>query len=102
MQWMKSRQWVLEPHVISVENDLAKANIFKIPDGYSIPVVYGESDRVRVRLSNIHDLNSQTTCLAYHPGKERPVAVNLSKAGKDWYIDVPLERGCAMIKLTTK
>ena len=102
MQWMKSRQWVLEPHVISVENDLAKANIFKIPDGYSIPVVYGESDRVRVRLSNIHDLNRQTTCLAYHPGKERPVAVNLSKAGKDWYIDVPLERGCAMIKLTTK
>ena len=99
MQWMKSRQWVLEPHVISVENDLAKANIFKIPDGYSIPVVYGESDRVRVKLSNIHDLDKQTSCTAYYPGKERPVAVSLSQAGKDWYIDVPLERGCTMIKL---
>ena len=102
MQGMKSRQWVLEPHVVSVENDLAKANIFKIPDGYSIPVVYGDGDRVRVKLSNMFDLNKQTSCAVYHPGKERPVEIILSKSGKDWHIDVPLERGCAMIKLTTR
>ena len=98
---MKSRQWVLDPHAVSVDNNLAKVNIFKIPDGYSIPVVYGESAKVRVVIANIEGLNRQTKCTAYYPGKETPVGLKMSKSGNVWYVDVPLERGCAMVKLTT-
>jgi hypothetical protein len=100
MRLMQNRQWVLEPHAVSVENNLAKANIFKIPDGYSIPVVYGEADTVRVKIADLKGLGNQTSCMAYYPGKETPVALKISKSGYAWYADVPLERGCAMVKLT--
>ncbi len=100
MQLMKSRVWVLEPHAISVENDLAKANIFKIPEGYSVPVVYGEESQVRVKIANVDEINNKTTCSAYYPGKETPAELKLVKDGSSWYMDVPLERGCAMIKLS--
>jgi hypothetical protein len=102
MKWMQNRQWVLVPHVISVENNLAKANIFKIPGGYSIPVVYGEGGQVRVKIADVEGLNEQTTSVAYYPGKEIPVELKASKTGNAWYVDVPLERGCAMIKLTNQ
>ena len=100
MKLMQSRQWVLEPHVVSVENDLARVNMFKIPEGYSVPVVYGESDKVRVKIANIEGLSKKTICAAYYPGKENPAELKMSKKGNAWYVDVPLERGCAMLKLT--
>ena len=100
MKLMQSRQWVLTPHAVSVENNLAKANIFKIPEGYSVPVVYGETDKVCVKIANIEELSKQTTCTAYYPGKETPVELKLSKTGNVWSVDVPLERGCAMLKLS--
>jgi hypothetical protein len=102
MNLMKSRQWVLESHAVSVEKNLAKANIFKIPEGYSIPVVYGESDQVRVKITNLKDLSKKTVCSAYYPGKETPVEIKMLKSGKNWFIDVPLERGCVMIKISTQ
>ena len=102
MKLMQNRQWVLAPHAVSVENNLAKANIFKIPDGYSIPVVYGETDKVCVKITNIEELSKQTTCVAYYPGKETPVKLKMSKTGYVWYVDVPLERCCAMLKLTIR
>ncbi len=100
MHLMQNRTWVLESHAVSVENNLAKANIFKIPEGYSVPVVYGEGAQVRVKVGNLNGLNDKTTCSAYYPGKETPSELKLVKDGNAWYADVPLERGCAMIKLT--
>ena len=97
MKLMQGRQWVLDAHAVAVENNLAKTNLFKIPGGYSIPVVYGEESRVRVKIANIEGLDKLTTCVAYHPGKETPVDLRLSRTGNAWYVDVPLERGCAMI-----
>jgi hypothetical protein len=41
MKLMNNAKWVLKPHVISVKNRRAKANIFKVPQGYVVPVVYG-------------------------------------------------------------
>ena len=99
MKLMQNRQWVLEPHVVSVENNLAKANIFKIPDGYSLPVVYGEAGQVRVKIANLEGWSEQMTCAVYHPGKEMPVELKMLKNGNAWYVDVPLERGCGMLKL---
>ena len=102
MKLMQNSQWVLEPHAVSVENNLAKVNMFKIPEGYSIPVVYGEADKVRLKIANIKGLSKRTTCAAYYPGKEIPVELKLSKKENAWYVDVPLERGCTMLKLTTQ
>ena len=100
MKLMQSKQWVLEPHAVSAENYLAKVNMFQIPDGYSIPVVYGKSEKVCVKIANVGGLNKKTICTAYHPGKETPIELTMSKKGNFWYVDVPLERGCAMLKLT--
>ena len=72
----------------------------KIPGGYSVPVVYGEGDKVRLQIANIEGLSEQTTCKAYHPGVEIPTVLNLSKVDNYWYVDVPLKRGCAMQKIT--
>ena len=102
MRLMQSRRWVLEPHAVSVENNLAKANMFKIPDGYSIPVVYGEADVVRVKIANLEGLNQNSVCEVYYPGKDTPVVLKLNKNGSGWAVDVPLERGCAMLKLINK
>ena len=102
MRLMQNRTWVLIPHVVTVENNLAKANIFKIPEGYSIPVVYGEANQVRVKIANIKEINNQTTCSAYYPGKEMPVELKMSKIGNIRQVDVPLERGCAMLKLSVQ
>ena len=102
MRQMQNRKWVLEPHAVSVENNLAKVNIFKIPDGYSIPVVYGENNRVRVKIANIEGLSKQTICEAYYPGKETPSELKMTKSGNVWYVDVPLEKGCTMLKLRIK
>ena len=103
MKLMQGAQWVLEPHAVSVENDLAKVNMFQIPGGFSIPVVYGgENKQVRVIIANIKGLNAQTTCEAYYPGAETPASLEIKKTKNGWLIDVPLTRGCAMIKLTLR
>ncbi|MCE5204979.1 MAG: hypothetical protein LLF80_02585 [Porphyromonadaceae bacterium] len=100
MKLMQNSQWVLEPHVVSVVNKLAKVNMFKIPDGYSIPVVYGESDKVGVKIGNIKGVNNRTVCTVYYPGKETPARLKILKEKNGWYVDVPLERGCGMLKLS--
>ncbi len=100
MKLMQEREWVLKPHVVSSKDHLARVNIFKIKDGYSIPVVYGEKENVEVELNNVDDLKDGFSCLAYHPGSEQPVKVEYIKEGKKIILNVPLIRGCAMLYLT--
>ena len=50
LRLMRGREWVLKPHVITVEKDMARANLFSVPGGWVIPVVYGREDRVKVRI----------------------------------------------------
>jgi hypothetical protein len=50
---MAGKQWILEPHCVEVEKNLARANLFKVTEGYVIPVVFGkETDQVTVNVRN--------------------------------------------------
>lgn len=103
MELMKGREWVLKPHVIEVENNLAKANIFKMKNGYSIPVVYGgDNNAVKVVLTGLDDLENKFSCMAVHPGIKETKEVKYTRNGNKIILDVPLERGCAMVFLKRK
>lgn len=100
---IKNRTWILKPHVISVKNEEALANIFSVPKGYAIPVVYAKQGikEVEITLRNI-DISAVKSCLAYHPGKEKAVSVPFIKGKDHIKIKVPVEQGCAMVIAETK
>ena len=97
---MRGKKWVLAPHPIEVKDGAAKANLFQVPGGFVVPVVFGgRKESVTVTLRNIGGLSSKATCQALHPGEEqwRVVAARMRETGLE--MDVPLRRGCAMVKV---
>jgi len=96
---MRGKKWVLRPHVIEVKDHLAKANIFKVPGGFIIPVVFGgEVSRAKVIIRNLPD-TIESKIEAIHPGSEKWISVNACRTDKSIEIDVPLQRGCAMVRI---
>jgi hypothetical protein len=100
MQLIKERKWVLAPHVIDVEKNMAKANVFEIPLGYAIPVVYGKAEKaiITIRLPGII---KKFKCSVYYPGIEKPVDLKYKQLAETIIVDVPLIRGCGMVMLKT-
>jgi len=100
---LRGKQWVLQPHVIEVQDQQAKANLFTVPGGYVIPVTFGgEAPRVRVLLRDLPKLPGQDAfrAEAIHPGAEQRMPVAIADEGGRLTIDVPLHRGCAMVTLS--
>ncbi len=102
LKLLYGRTWVLKPHVIAVDNDLAKVNAFETPGGYAIPVVYGKAEQVRVRIDE-GKLNRKGQAAAeytvWQPGKSKAIPVSPIRKGKLVYLDVPLVRGCAVVSV---
>ncbi len=97
---MRGKKWALEPHCIEVQNGLAKANLFKVPDGFIAPVVFGtDAKSVTLTVRNIPGLE-HAKCTVIYPGKTVESGLKSEfKSGK-LTIRVPLERSCAMVKIT--
>jgi len=98
MKLMEGAEWVLKPHVISTKEGEAKVNLFKIPSGYSIPVVHAAKDIVLVRLKGI-DIGKITSAEVYHPGADAPVLIPVTAHGDEYELSVPVKRKCAMVHL---
>lgn len=97
---MRGKKWVLEPHVIGVAGGSAKVNLFEVPEGYVIPVVYaGAGPNVKVVLRGKRFLSEKLTVQAVHPGADKPVAVKALKSKDGLILDVPVKRGCAMVQM---
>ncbi len=99
---ISGKKWVLQPHVIEVQGQKAKANLFEVPGGYVIPVTFGgEQASVKVFLRRLPKLAGQKTFRieAINPGSNRWVSVKATEDGELLTLDVPLRRGCAMVKL---
>ena len=94
------RKWVLIPHVISVLDDKAKANVFEIPGGYAVPVTFG-GDKANVQLNGLPMLKNQKgyKVSILHPGSEKWTKLKYRQKGDILTLDVPLKRGCAMVKI---
>jgi len=98
MKLMEGSEWVLKPHVISTQDGKAKVNLFKIPSGYSIPVVHATQDTVLVRLKGI-DIGKLTSADVYHPGAAVPVRIQITAHDDELEMSVPVKRKCAMVHL---
>lgn len=95
---MRGKKWVLAPHCVETTPDV-KVNLFEVPGGYALPVTFGgtnETAVVQVRglahLDRVH-------CEALQPGKAAPLRVESHFRNNTLEMTVPLERGCAMVKL---
>ena len=97
---MRGRTWVLEPHAVLAENDAARVNLFKVPGGFVMPVMYGKSPSVRIHV-RMKDSRGRLLRIAsaqiWYPGKKKGVAIPVGKEGHSLVLDVPLVRGCAMV-----
>ena len=97
---MRGKTWALSPHAARVENLEAKANVFRVPGGYAVPVVFGRDKKsVRVILRNLEGAGPKSVCTALHPGQEGRLPVAIVSQGADLVLEVPLVRGCAMVRI---
>jgi hypothetical protein len=96
---IRGKKWVLEPHCIEVDNDNVKANLFKVHDGYVIPVVFGKGIKtVTLNVRNIPGLK-KASCKAVYPGNQEYLSLKSEFAAGLLQVHVPLVRGCAMVKI---
>ena len=101
---LRGKRWVLEPHAIEVADNAAKANLFEVPGGYVVPVTFGgEASKVHVVLRHLKKQPGQSAfrAEAIHPGKTDWTPLKIEDNDGVVAMDVPLERGCAMVKLST-
>jgi hypothetical protein len=97
---LKGREWILSPHVVEVENNLAKANVFKTNAGVIVPVVFGGKTQkasvlLRLPYSALEKRDLEIKVL--HPGEKTWRVLKKVKFTKVIKTEVPLERGCALI-----
>jgi len=98
---MRGKKWVLLPHCIEAADNAAKVNLFEVPDGYAIPVTFaGKAASVRIILRGVPIVREKTACEALHPGSQtwQPLTPTIA-ADQSLCLDVPVERGCAMVRL---
>ena len=102
MTLMCGRKWVLQPHCIEATNGAAKVNLFEVPDGFVIPVCFaGKEQTVEVNIRNVAGLGGYKAA-AFHPGREQSASVPVRNENGVTTLTVPVERGCAMVKLTPR
>jgi hypothetical protein len=99
---LRGRKWVLLPHVISVEGEGVKANLFQIPSGYLFPVTFGGSaPNARVTIRGIPEIlaGKGVHCELIHPGDMQWTACECNSESRTITTKVPLHRGCAVVRL---
>lgn len=99
---MRGKRWVLHPHAVNVAGQRAKANMFQVADGFTIPVTFGSTfDLVRLYVRAARDLAEAERPLdweALHPGRDPPLSLVAAREGDAFTLDVPLRRGCAVVR----
>ncbi len=99
---LRGRAWVLQAGCIEVEGG-AKSNLFSIPGGYLAAVTFGgERGRAVVRLNGLEKMAGQEgfAIEVLHPGKTAWTAIQGRERGGSITVDLPLERGCALVRLS--
>ncbi len=97
---MRGKKWVLEPHCIEVEDHAAKANLFAVLGGWVAPITFGPANgTVKVVLRNVQGLGENLHCDALLPGVQQAQAVQASFRDGELALQVPLKRGCAMVRI---
>jgi hypothetical protein len=102
MDVMRGKKWVLAPHCVEAVTPGVKVNLFEIPGGYALPVTFGgRTESATVKLRGVPGLD-KAKCEALHPGQEAAVAVPATFKNGELELHVPLKRGCAMVRVSTR
>ena len=101
---LRGRKWVLLPHVVRAVDEGVKVNLFEVPGGYVLAVTFGgDRSKAAVVISGLTDnVNRRFRIEALHPAVEKPAPVSATAQGDLLTLEVPLVRGCAMVKLVEK
>lgn len=101
MDAYRGRKWVLTPHCVDVQDDQAKVNLFEVPGGWVIPVTFAvEGDKtVTVRVRRVEGLGNNLKIDALLPATEQPQFVATAMRDTELELQVPVHRGCAMVRL---
>jgi hypothetical protein len=95
---LKARNWVLRPGAIAVKAGAAKANIFETPGHYVVFVgLAGQEKSAKIELRGVHGAAS-----VLHPGGTSELTIAAVEQPQSTIFDVPLIRGCAMLRLEKK
>ncbi len=105
-QAFRGRRWVLLAHAVEVDNKRAKANLFETSHGLIAPVCFGDTNTsVALVIRNLSKLNlhgKDLLCDALQPAGEIPITLKASARKDALRIDVPLKRGCAVVRIFTR
>jgi len=97
---MRGKKWVLQPHCIEVAEGPAKANLFNVPGGWVAPVVFAPSDgMVGIVIRNVLGMPENPRVDALLPGVEQPHAIQATFHEGCLQLQVPVHRGCAMVRI---
>ena len=96
---MRGKKWVLTVRCVETAAPDVKLNLFEVPGGYALPVTFGgTNESVTVRVRNVSGLD-KIKCEVLHPGVEAPGVVSATFKNGELELNVPLKRGCAMVRL---
>jgi hypothetical protein len=96
---LRGRRWVLQPRAVEVLRGTAKANLFQTGEACLVPVMLGGIEKsATVRLRSLPVAGPRRGEVLY-PGKEGSVALPLREDGAACLMEVPLERGCALVRI---
>jgi hypothetical protein len=97
---LRGKNWVLEPHCVEVVGGAAKANLFQVSGGWIAPITFGGTNAaVVLKIRNVQGLKRSAGCEILHPGSNAAMPAQFSWAHDELEIRVPLQRGCAMVRL---
>ncbi len=98
MSALRGKKWVLAPHAIEVQNSIAKANLFEVPDGYAAPVVFGgRAESVTLKIRNVPGMAKGMRFTALLPGVPQQQPIDVAWEHGTLTLRVPLKNGCAMV-----
>jgi hypothetical protein len=96
---MRGKKWVLAPHCVESTTPGVKVNLFQVPGGYALPLTFGgKAEAAAVRLRNLPGLE-RLHAEVLHPGTRVPVTLTTTTGDGGMSLRVPLQRGCAMLRL---
>lgn len=98
---MRGKKWVLAPHCVETKTPGVRVNLFEVPGGYALPVIFGGTNQTAfVQVRDLPRLDS-VHCDALQPGKDAasPVPVESHFDNDVLEMTVPLVRGCAMVRI---
>jgi len=97
---MRGKKWVLEPHIVQVANNAAKVNLFKVPEGFVIPVVFATTgDLVKVKILRSGEIGNLVSASMLSPDSEKEVSLKIKSAKGYYELNVPAGKRGAMVKL---